>query len=191
MQRGWYDRTQRRVRDLACGDLRISLDVEVRRVACRRCGQVKQARLAFRADHPCSTKRFAFVMDLWTPFRLSTARPAPQASLLFDTFHVLRHLGAALAHVRKSEDARVSGRQRRVIKGQTDTVLAHRETLTLSGRRALKTLLAANTRLNTASLLKESCAHGFAWPLEWDRLVIVKAWQPFTRGAHEKRAVNA
>jgi hypothetical protein len=29
-------------------------------------------------------------------------------------------------------------------------LLAHRETLTLSGRRALKTLLAANKRLNTA-----------------------------------------
>ncbi len=35
-------------------------------------------------------------------------------------------------------------------------MLAHRENLTLSGRRALKLLLAANKRLNTAYLLKES-----------------------------------
>lgn len=60
MQRGWYDRKQRRVRDLACGDRRIYLDVEVRRVACRRCGTVKQERLAFLADNPFYTKRFAF-----------------------------------------------------------------------------------------------------------------------------------
>ena len=60
MQRGWYDRKQRRVRDLACGDLRIYLDVEVRRVACRRCGTVKQERLDFLADNPFYTKRFAF-----------------------------------------------------------------------------------------------------------------------------------
>jgi hypothetical protein len=60
VQPGWYDRTQRRVRDLPCGDLRISLDVEVRRVACRGCGTVKRERLAFLADNPFYTKRFAF-----------------------------------------------------------------------------------------------------------------------------------
>jgi transposase len=96
------------------------------------------------------------VMDMWKPFRLATARHAPQASILFDKFHVLRDLGDALDQVRKSEYARVSGRQRRFIKGQKYTLLAHRENLTLSGRRALKTLLAANKRLNTAYLLKES-----------------------------------
>jgi transposase len=48
------------VRDLACGDLRIYLDVEVRRVACRACGTVKQERLAFLADNPFYSKRFAF-----------------------------------------------------------------------------------------------------------------------------------
>jgi len=50
------------------------------------------------------------VMDMWKPFRLATARHAPQASILFDKFHVLRHLGDALDQVRKSEYARVSGR---------------------------------------------------------------------------------
>ncbi len=60
VQRGWYDRKHRRIRDLACGDLRIYLDVEVRRVACRRCGTVKQERLAFLADNPFHTKPFAF-----------------------------------------------------------------------------------------------------------------------------------
>ena len=89
-------------------------------------------------------------MDMWKPFRLSTACHAPQASILFDKFHILRHLGDALDQVRKSEYARVSGRQRRFIKGQKYTLLAHRENLTLDGRRALKTLLAANKRLNTA-----------------------------------------
>lgn len=96
------------------------------------------------------------VMDMGKPFRLATAHHAPQARILFDKLHVLRHLGDALDQVRKSEYARVSGRQRRFIKGQKYTWLAHRENLTLSGRRALTTLLAANKRLNTAYLLKES-----------------------------------
>jgi len=60
VQRGGYDRKRRRVRDLACGDRRISLDVEVRRVACRRCGTVKQEQLAFLAANPLYTKPLAF-----------------------------------------------------------------------------------------------------------------------------------
>jgi transposase len=270
VQAGWYDRKRRRVRDLACGDLRIYLDVEVRRVACRACGTVKQERLAFLADNPFYSKRFAFyvgrrcrassirdvakelrldwhtvkaleqqymreqlrrigtpgprvlgldevsirkghsyrivvsdlirrrpiwfggtdrseaslaqfyawlgprktagirlvVMDMWKPFRLATARHAPQASILFDKFHILRHLGDALDQVRKSEYARVSGRERRFIKGQKYTLLAHRENLTLSGRQALQTLLRANKRLHTAYLLKES--FGQLWDYQRD-----------------------
>ena len=58
--------------------------------------------------------------------------------------------------MRKSEYKRLSGKDRRYIKGQKYTLLAHRENLTLDGRRALTLLLAANKRLNTAYLLKES-----------------------------------
>jgi transposase len=96
------------------------------------------------------------VMDMWKAFRNSTERHAPQADVLFDKFHVLRHLGKALDTVRKSEYARLSGKDRRFIKGQKYTLLAHRENLTLEGRKSLKLLLAANKRLNTAYLLKES-----------------------------------
>ena len=57
---GWYDRKVRRVRDLSCGDTRIFLELEVRRVDCRNCGKVKRERLEFLADNPFYTKRFAF-----------------------------------------------------------------------------------------------------------------------------------
>lgn len=96
------------------------------------------------------------VMDMWKPFRTTTEEHAPNAAILFDKFHVMRHLGDALDQVRKSEYARLSGKDRRFIKGQKYTLLSHQENLTLEGRRALKTLLAANKRLNKAYLLKES-----------------------------------
>jgi transposase len=98
------------------------------------------------------------VMDMWKAFRNSTLKPdhAPHASILFDKFHVMRHLGEALDKIRKSEYARLAGKDRRFIKGQKYTLLSHRENLTLDGRRALKKLLAASRRLNTAYLLKES-----------------------------------
>ena len=265
---GWYDRRTRRVRDLACADTRIYLDIEVRRVYCRCCGTVKRERLDFLADNPLYTKRFAHyvgrrcasaaikavakelhldwhtvkeldkqymraqldrigtpgpkaigideisirkghtyrivvsdlirgrpiwfggvdrsqasmmqfydwlgetkakrirlaVMDMWKPFRTVTHEKAPQAAILFDKFHVMRHLGEALDQVRKSEYARLTGKDRRYIKGQKYTLLSHRENLDLDGRKALKTLLAANKRLNTAYLLKES--FGQLWSYE-------------------------
>src|SRR5262245_29828919 len=57
---GWYDRKVRRVRDLSCGDTRILLELEVRRVDCRNCGKVKRERRDFLADNPLYTKRFGY-----------------------------------------------------------------------------------------------------------------------------------
>ena len=58
--RSWYDRKTHRVRDLPCGDTRVYLAVEIRRVECKTCGQVKQATVDWLADNPFYTKRFAF-----------------------------------------------------------------------------------------------------------------------------------
>ena len=289
IQTGWYDRKTRRVRDLSCGDTRIWLELEVRRVACRGCGKVKTERLDFLADNPFYTKRFAWhigrrcrqatisdvakefkldwqtvkaldkqymaeqvrraglpgpkmigideisirkghtyrivvsdllrkrpiwfggidrseasmkqfytalgtrksegirlaVMDMWRPFRTVTQAHAPKAATLFDKFHVMRHLGEALDAVRKAESARLSGKDRAYIKGQKYTLLSNKENLSLDGRAALKRLLAANKRLNTAYLLKERFGQLWdyrseAWareffdqwraPLRWQRL---------------------
>src|SRR5271155_4657755 len=93
------------------------------------------------------------------PFRNSTTKNAPQAAILFDKFHIIRHLGEALDKVRKSEYARLEGKKRRFIKGQKYTLLSHPQNLTGSARKNLRLLLAANKRLNTAYLLKESLAN--------------------------------
>ena len=268
MHSGWYDRRTRRVRDLSCGDARIFLEIEVRRVLCKSCGHVKRERLDFLADNPFYTKRFAYyvgrrcrqatikdiaeelrlhwetiktlekqymraqlarvgapgpkaigideisirkghtyrivvsdlirgrpiwfggedrkeasmalfydwlgekrtrsirlaVMDMWKPFHNVTAARAPQAAILYDKFHVMRHLGDALDEVRKSEYRRLSGQDRSYIKGQKYTLLSRRENLTLKGHQALKKVLMANKRLNTAYLLRES--FGQLWDYE-------------------------
>jgi len=260
VHRTWYDRKTRRVRDLSCGDTRVVLEIEVRRVQCGKCGGVKSERLDWMVHRRLYTKRFAHhvgqrckeasissvaqefqldwhtvkelekeymrevlskagtpapeaigideisirkghtyrivvsdlirgrpiwfggddrseasmqqfydeigpkkakkirlaVMDMWKPFRNVTQECAPQAAILFDKFHILRHLNDALDAVRRTEYARVQGKPRRFIKGSRYTLLSHRANLDLDGRNALKTLLAANKRLNTAYLLKES-----------------------------------
>ena len=106
------------------------------------------------------------VMDMWKAFRNSTRKPehAPQAAILFDKFHVLRHLGEALDTMRKAEYYRLTGKDRRFIKGQKYTLLSHRENVKPDGRRSLRLLLKANKRLNTAYLLKEE--FGQLWDYE-------------------------
>lgn len=260
MCRSYYDRKTRRVRDLSCGARRIYLELEIRRVFCKRCGKVKQEKLDWLSDNPFYTKRFAFwvgrrcramtlaavakearldwktvkvlekqymeeqlkrtgtpaprvigideisirkghtyrivvsdlerrrpiwfggedrsqesmdmfyqwlgakksgkirlaVMDMWKAFEKSAKENIPGAAILYDKFHVIRHLQEALDKIRKQEYARVADRDKGFIKGQKYTLLSHRENLTLEGRASLKKLLQANKRLQTAYLLKES-----------------------------------
>lgn len=110
------------------------------------------------------------VMDMWKAFENSTRQHAPQAAILYDKFHVVMHLNEALDKVRKSEYARLAGKDRKFIKGQKYTLLSHRENLTIDGRKALKTLLTANKRLNTAYVLKETFGQLWSYTSEaWAR----------------------
>ena len=260
--RTFHDQRLRRVRDISCGDRRVSLEPSARRVDCRRCGGVKRERLDWLADNPLYTKRFAFyvgrrcrestvqaiaeelhlewhtvkeldkqymreqlrragrpaprvigideiavgkgrryrivvsdlergrpiwfggkdrseasldefyawlgpkkcrkvrlaVMDMWKAFRNSTLKEghAPQARIVYDKFHIMKHLGAAMDEVRRREYARLSGQRRRFIKGQRYNLPSRWGNLTLKGKQALKLLFRANSRLNKAYLLKES-----------------------------------
>jgi transposase len=95
------------------------------------------------------------VMDMWKPFRVSTQRHAPKAVIMFDKFHIVKHLGDALDAIRRSEYKRVTGEDRSFIKGQRYVLLSRRENLTDDRRKNLERLLQANARLNIAYLLRE------------------------------------
>jgi transposase len=97
-------------------------------------------------------------MDMRKAFPKSTLKEgnAPQAQIIYDKFHVFKHLGTAMDEVRKQEYARLSGKERRFIKGQKYNLLSRWENLTIGGKQALKLLFRANRRLNKAYLLKES-----------------------------------
>lgn len=114
------------------------------------------------------------VMDMWKPFRKATLKNAPTVQIVYDKFHIMRHLATALDQVRRSEYKRVNEKERRFIKGQRYTLLSHKANLDIEGRRALRMLLKANKRLNKAYLLKES--FGQLWDynnLTWARKFFV------------------
>ncbi|MBI4653001.1 hypothetical protein HY750_02000 [Candidatus Kuenenbacteria bacterium] len=60
MCRSFYDRKTKIIRDLSCGDTRIYLSVEIRRVNCMKCEKVKSEKLNWLSNNPFYTKRFAF-----------------------------------------------------------------------------------------------------------------------------------
>jgi transposase len=90
------------------------------------------------------------------PMHFCPGVDTPHAAILFDKFHILRHLGEALDKIRKAEYGRVTGPQRKFIKGQKYVLLSHKENLTNEGRKSLRLLLKANKRLHVAYILRES-----------------------------------
>ena len=68
---------------------------------------------------------------------------APEPPPIFSTFHYGRDI------------IRLSGKDRKFIKGQKYTLLSRRANLSQEGRQSLKALFKANKRLNKAYLLKE------------------------------------
>jgi transposase len=106
------------------------------------------------------------VMDMWKAFRASTLKAdhAPQARIIYDKFHVLRHLSDALDQVRRREYARLKGKGRQFIKGQRYTLLSRWENLNQKGRESLQLLFRVNRRLYKAYLLKEQ--FGQLWDCE-------------------------
>lgn len=120
---------------------------------------------------PKKTKRLRLaVMDMWKPFRNSLKKNAPQARIIYDKFHIMKHLGTAMDKVRKQEQARMTEKDRRFIKGQKYTLLSREENLSNEGRKNLKLLLAANRKINTAHVLKASFEQLWSYKSEaWAR----------------------
>jgi transposase len=128
-------------------------------------GKVKSARIEIAA------------MDMWKAFRNSVAKNAPNARVVFDKFHIIRHLSDALDEVRRNEFRRLKGKGRSYIKGQRYTLLSHRENLSHDGKASLKKLLKANRRLNTAYVLKESFGQLWDYRTERGARVFFERWR--------------
>ena len=110
------------------------------------------------------------VMDMWKAFEKSAKKNIPQATILYDKFHIMRHLNKALDQIRKQEYARLSGKHRKYVKGKKYVLLSKQKNLSSDGRASLKELFKANKRLNIAYLLKESFGQLWSYQIEgWAR----------------------
>jgi transposase len=99
------------------------------------------------------------VIDMWKPFENSFKAHCPLIQIIYDKFHVIRHLLEALNTIRKAELRKAQGRWRETLAGKKFILLARRAHVRGKAREALNDLLAASPKLLKAHLLKESFSH--------------------------------
>lgn len=122
------------------------------------------------------------VMDMWKAFENSTRKNVPQASILYDKFHVMRHLGKTLDQVRKDEYKRVSQGDKKYIKGKKYTLLSRFENLEKKGKESLKELFEVNKRIYKAYLLKESFGQLWSYRSEGWARKFFETWKSSLQG---------
>jgi transposase len=101
----------------------------------------------------------AACVDMWEPFVQSLQAHVPHARIVYDKFHVLRHVNAALDETRRAEFFRKGGAARGLLRGKRWLLLRRWMHLERQERRLVQELLALNRRLAKAYLLKEQLAH--------------------------------
>ena len=94
--------------------------------------------------------------DMWQPYIDMIRDHLPEATLVFDKFHVIQHLNKAVDQVRRDEARELSKKNPELLKRTRYIWLKNPENLTDKQRARLGHLEKLNLRSNRAYLLKES-----------------------------------
>lgn len=117
------------------------------------------------------------VMDMWRGFINSFKAHCPGIVILYDKFHVIRHLLNALNSVRNQELRRVNKRLKGMLTGKKFILLARLAHVRGKARESLNELLCASPRLCRAHLLKESFNHLWSYSSKTWALKFWQAWK--------------
>lgn len=97
----------------------------------------------------------AIAMDMWDPYIKAAKECIPDASIVFDQFHVVKAFGKVIDKVRNIEYRKADKQGKEVIKGSKYILLKNRENLIDEEKPQLKTLLNLNKAITTVYILKE------------------------------------
>lgn len=93
-------------------------------------------------------------MDMWDPF-IASVKENTNAEIVFDKFHVAKHVNEAVDKTRKQEFAKADNEERKLMKKKRFLILSRKKNLTRKKKESLKDLMAKNDTLYKAYLLKE------------------------------------
>lgn len=99
----------------------------------------------------------AFAMDMWDPYIKSVKKWCPQASIVFDKYHIISDFNNTIDQVRRKEQNKktLSDKQKKVIKGSRWLLLKNPENLKEKNKPDLDRLLKLNENLLKVYILKE------------------------------------
>jgi transposase len=118
----------------------------------------------------------AVCVDMWQPFLESLREHLPRAVVVFDKFHVMRHVNDAVDETRRQEFFRQGPRQRAAMRGKRWLLLTRWHNLPQAKRSQLQQALALNRRLFKAYYLKEQIERLWSYTYERAALRFLDEW---------------
>jgi len=114
--------------------------------------------------------------DMWQPYFEIVKQYAPQATLVFDKFHIVRHLTMAVDEVRRAE-IREKGREHKdLMKNSRYIWLKNPWNLTDQQKARFSGLEKLNLKINRAYLLKESFRNFWSYKTKYWAEKYLKKW---------------
>ena len=137
-------------------------------------GKGRKVKTLLRFFHQLGPERAAQLeaisADMWEPYQIVFRRKAPQARVIFDRFHIVRHLNKALTRVRQQLVHEADPQTRRDLKNTRFPVLKLPESRTPKDHRVLEEQVRANRKLYRAMLLKDDFMDLYTYQREgWAR----------------------
>jgi transposase len=118
----------------------------------------------------------AVCVDMWEPYLLSLEEHLPKAAIVFDKFHVMKHVNAAVDETRRQEFFRHKGPLRAVMRGKRWLLLTRWKNLSRTKKTELQQALAMNRRLFKAYYLKEQLERLWSYTYKGAALTFLANW---------------
>ena len=118
----------------------------------------------------------AVCVDMWQPFLESLREHLPKAAIVFDKFHVMKHVNEAVDETRREEFFRQNPRLRAAMRGKRWLLLTRWHNLPGPKRTQLKAALALNRRLFKAYYLKEQIERLWGYSYEGAAVRFLDEW---------------
>ena len=105
---------------------------------------------------PAATAAIEVVaMDMSAAYIAAVEEGAPQATIVYDRFHIMKHVHEAVDQVRRDEQAAADTQGKTTLKNKRWVLLKREKNLKVKERTKLAELLALNANLATSYILKE------------------------------------
>lgn len=139
--------------------------------------KVKTLLRFFRKLGPERTAQLeAISVDMWEPYLIVLRKKAPQARVIFDRFHIVKHLNEALTKVRQQLIRDADPQTRRDLKNTRFPVLKRPGNRTPKDRQVLEEQVRGNRKLYRAMLLKDDFMDLYSYRREGWAKRFLKGW---------------